>query len=109
MWKLDVQDNYDRKYKYQKAEDFYKAKSQGVNTQTSFVFFMEKDLSPLALKWVKLMDMGITNGERSEDKMTRDEVAITVKRIYPKAGLFWNGMEGPRPVTRSEFQAMFEK
>ena len=41
--------------------------------------------------------------------MTRDEVAITVKRIYPKAGLFWNGLEGTRPITRSEFQTMFEK
>jgi hypothetical protein len=36
------------------------------------------------------MKLKITNGERPDDKMRRDEVAITIKRINPEAKGFWN-------------------
>lgn len=101
-------DNYNNEYTIKSPEDFYTLIANWVQGRYSWVFFSQDQLSQKGQTRLKLMKLKITNGERPDDKMRRDEVAITIKRINPEAKGFWNEKNWLNAVTLSELQKMLE-
>lgn len=106
---LDIADNYLRGYKYKSEEDYYKMRKVGIETSNSWAIFFEDQLSEKGKAWVKMMRAGVTNWERPDDNTLRQEMAAMVLRLNPTATNFWNMLNGPKNLTRSEFVSMWER
>lgn len=106
---LTVADNYNRTYKYQKWEDYKAMRRAVIEGGSSYAIFFVNQLSASGQAWLKLMKAGVTNGERPDDNLRRDEMVKMVLRINPTAVNFWNSQNGPKAITRLEFVSMGER
>ena len=109
MQQLEVLDNYNRKYRYKSVEDYYLMRKNIIEWGSSFAIFFYNQLSEKGKAWVKMMRAGVTNWERPDDNTLRQEMAAMVLRLNPTATNFWNLLNGPKNLTRSEFVSMWER
>jgi len=109
--KLDVLDNYLRKYRYQTIDDLELCYNHAFESKNVFIFFKESSLSDLWKIYFNAMKKGYWNGERANDNITRFEASRIALKMNTamKEKEIWNGKDGSRDASRYEVGIMLDR
>jgi len=90
--KLDVLDNYGRKYRYKGIDDLELCMNNAFESRNVFVIFKDSSLSELGKVYLKGMQAGLWNWERANDPITRYEASRVAMKLNPQVpeNLIWN-------------------
>ncbi len=109
--KLDVLDNYLRKYHYKGIDDLELCMTHAFESRNVFVFFKDSSLSDLGRVYLKGMKAGLWNWERANNFITRYESSRICLKINPliKEKDIWNWKDGGRNASIYEVTLMLSK
>ena len=116
MTGLTIYDNYKpkdwKRYSYPSIEHYFDVLKNWYERPQAFVFFLENELSQKGKKLVQAMKLGLRNGERENDLLTRWEASRIAMRIAFKKVTeedVWNGKDWEKPVSKYEYSAMLHR
>lgn len=109
--KLEVLDNYGKKYKYRNVDDLMLCMDKAFESRNVFVAFKESSLSTKGKHYLQGMKDWLWNWERAGDNITRYEASRMALRLNSQVpeNQIWNGKDWNKDASIYETTLMLSK